>query len=95
MDQHNRITLWEFIKPGWTYHAKGLWYTLPDQRKPSLTLIGSSNFGKVFITFNSNFKYRDIDDINKMYCNLFLIVKHERKKPKILDILFYAIHNRL
>ncbi|GAB1868592.1 CDP-diacylglycerol--glycerol-3-phosphate 3-phosphatidyltransferase [Camponotus japonicus] len=45
MDQHDRITLWEFIKPGWTYHAKGLWYTLPDQRKPSLTLIGSSNFG--------------------------------------------------
>ncbi|XP_050461494.1 CDP-diacylglycerol--glycerol-3-phosphate 3-phosphatidyltransferase, mitochondrial isoform X1 [Cataglyphis hispanica] len=45
MDQQSRITLWEFIKPGWTYHAKGLWYTLPDQRKPSLTLIGSSNFG--------------------------------------------------
>ncbi|XP_070172453.1 CDP-diacylglycerol--glycerol-3-phosphate 3-phosphatidyltransferase, mitochondrial isoform X2 [Polyergus mexicanus] len=45
MDQQSRVTLWEFIKPGWTYHAKGLWYTLPDQRKPSLTLIGSSNFG--------------------------------------------------
>lgn len=45
MDQQNRITLWEFIKPGWTYHAKGLWYTLPDQQKPSLTLIGSPNFG--------------------------------------------------
>ncbi|XP_012534215.1 CDP-diacylglycerol--glycerol-3-phosphate 3-phosphatidyltransferase, mitochondrial [Monomorium pharaonis] len=45
MNQQKRITLWEFIKPGWTYHAKGLWYTLPDQQKPSLTLIGSPNFG--------------------------------------------------
>ncbi|XP_011642115.1 CDP-diacylglycerol--glycerol-3-phosphate 3-phosphatidyltransferase, mitochondrial [Pogonomyrmex barbatus] len=45
MKQQRRITLWEFVKPGWTYHAKGLWYTLPGQQKPSLTLIGSPNFG--------------------------------------------------
>ncbi|XP_077258311.1 phosphatidylglycerophosphate synthase 1 [Temnothorax americanus] len=45
MNQQKRVTLWEFAKPGWTYHAKGLWYTLPDQQKPSLTLIGSPNFG--------------------------------------------------
>jgi len=46
MEQQKRITLWEFIKPGWTFHAKGLWYTLPNQQKPLLTLIGSPNFGK-------------------------------------------------
>ncbi|KOC69434.1 CDP-diacylglycerol--glycerol-3-phosphate 3-phosphatidyltransferase, mitochondrial [Habropoda laboriosa] len=45
LGQQNRVTLWEFIKPGWTYHAKGLWYSLPDQEKPCLTLIGSPNFG--------------------------------------------------
>ncbi|XP_076293454.1 phosphatidylglycerophosphate synthase 1 isoform X2 [Lasioglossum baleicum] len=45
MGQENRIKLWEFIKPGWTYHAKGLWYSLPGQEKPNLTLIGSPNFG--------------------------------------------------
>ncbi|XP_018366936.1 PREDICTED: CDP-diacylglycerol--glycerol-3-phosphate 3-phosphatidyltransferase, mitochondrial [Trachymyrmex cornetzi] len=45
MNQQRRIKLWEFVKSGWTYHAKGLWYTLPDQQKPSLTLIGSPNFG--------------------------------------------------
>lgn len=56
MNQQRRITLWEFVKPGWTYHAKGLWYTLPDQQKPSLTLIGSPNFGKkkVILNFNLN-----------------------------------------
>ncbi|CAK9802029.1 CDP-diacylglycerol--glycerol-3-phosphate 3-phosphatidyltransferase, mitochondrial [Anthophora plagiata] len=45
LGQQNRVTLWEFIKPEWTYHAKGLWYSLPDQEKPCLTLIGSPNFG--------------------------------------------------
>ncbi|XP_025152893.1 CDP-diacylglycerol--glycerol-3-phosphate 3-phosphatidyltransferase, mitochondrial isoform X2 [Harpegnathos saltator] len=45
MDQQRRVTLWEFVKPGWTYHAKGLWYTLPGQQRPSLTLVGSPNFG--------------------------------------------------
>ncbi|KAK0162344.1 hypothetical protein PV327_008689 [Microctonus hyperodae] len=40
-----RISLREYVRPGWTYHAKGLWYTLPNQKQPSLTLIGSSNFG--------------------------------------------------
>ena len=41
---------------GWTYHAKGLWVTLPQQRGlanelteepgPSVTLVGSSNYTK-------------------------------------------------
>lgn len=33
-------------KDGWTYHAKGLWVTLPIEKPggPSVTLIGSSNY---------------------------------------------------
>ncbi|KAI9710794.1 MAG: hypothetical protein M1812_007342 [Candelaria pacifica] len=31
---------------GWTYHAKGLWITLPHEQHPSITLIGSSNYTK-------------------------------------------------
>jgi CDP-diacylglycerol---glycerol-3-phosphate 3-phosphatidyltransferase len=31
---------------GWTYHAKGLWLTLPGESKPSITLVGSSNYTK-------------------------------------------------
>ena len=31
---------------GWTYHAKGLWATLPGEQDPSVTLIGSSNYTK-------------------------------------------------
>lgn len=31
---------------GWTYHAKGIWVTLPGQQGPSITLVGSSNYTK-------------------------------------------------
>lgn len=31
---------------GWTYHAKGLWITLPREDHPSLTFVGSSNYTK-------------------------------------------------
>lgn len=45
-NQSHRINLYEYEKPGWTYHAKGLWYYLPGSFTPDLTLIGSSNFGE-------------------------------------------------
>ncbi|KAH8258271.1 hypothetical protein KR038_009077, partial [Drosophila bunnanda] len=44
--QNHRVNFFEYEKPGWTYHAKGLWYYLPEARLPNLTLIGSSNFGE-------------------------------------------------
>ena len=44
--QTDRVKLYEFEKPNWTYHAKGLWYYLPDSTLPDVTLIGSSNFGE-------------------------------------------------
>lgn len=31
---------------GWTYHAKGLWITLPREEHPSVTFVGSSNYTK-------------------------------------------------
>lgn len=46
LNQNERIKLYEYQQPGWTYHAKGLWYYLPGSYLPDLTLIGSSNFGE-------------------------------------------------
>ncbi|EDK47384.1 CDP-diacylglycerol-glycerol-3-phosphate 3-phosphatidyltransferase [Lodderomyces elongisporus NRRL YB-4239] len=31
---------------GWTYHAKGIWITVPEENDPSITIIGSSNYTK-------------------------------------------------
>lgn len=44
--QDNRIFLKEYLKRGWTYHAKGLWYYPSVGQYPCLTLIGSPNFGE-------------------------------------------------
>ncbi|XP_075148150.1 phosphatidylglycerophosphate synthase 1 [Haematobia irritans] len=44
--QDHRVNFFEYEKQGWTYHAKGLWYYLPQSKLPNLTLIGSSNFGE-------------------------------------------------
>lgn len=46
------ITLKEWRKgtvgqpEGWTYHAKGLWVTMPGDSSPSVSIIGSSNYTK-------------------------------------------------
>lgn len=45
-NQADRIHLFEYEKPEWTYHAKGVWYYLPGQNRPAMTLIGSSNYGE-------------------------------------------------
>jgi CDP-diacylglycerol--glycerol-3-phosphate 3-phosphatidyltransferase len=31
---------------GWSYHAKGIWITLPNEEKPCMSIIGSSNYTK-------------------------------------------------
>ncbi|CAM9196400.1 unnamed protein product, partial [Lampetra fluviatilis] len=38
--------MFEYKRPGWTFHAKGLWVTLPHHDAPSLSLVGSTNFGR-------------------------------------------------
>ncbi|CAB0003141.1 unnamed protein product [Nesidiocoris tenuis] len=44
-NQTGRISMYEYIRAGWTYHAKGLWYYPPQESRPIMTLVGSSNFG--------------------------------------------------
>ncbi|CDS04092.1 hypothetical protein LRAMOSA07047 [Lichtheimia ramosa] len=41
----NEISIEEYGRQGWTYHAKGLWASLQGNDDISLTLIGSPNFG--------------------------------------------------
>ena len=52
VDSRKRIKLLEWqngivnTPNGWSYHAKGLWVTLPDEKEPCLSIIGSSNYTK-------------------------------------------------
>lgn len=43
--EETRVKLMEYYKDKWTFHVKGLWYYLPGEKLPSLSLIGSPNFG--------------------------------------------------
>ncbi|XP_030196436.1 CDP-diacylglycerol--glycerol-3-phosphate 3-phosphatidyltransferase, mitochondrial isoform X1 [Gadus morhua] len=45
LGQQERVHLYEYHRPQWTFHAKGLWFYLGGQDRPCLTLIGSPNFG--------------------------------------------------
>eukprot|EP00039_Didymoeca_costata_P006574 m.91448 g.91448 ORF g.91448 m.91448 type:complete len:464 (-) comp13304_c0_seq4:131-1522(-) len=40
-----RVVLVEYLRAGWTFHAKGLWLYLHGNNYPSVSFIGSSNFG--------------------------------------------------
>lgn len=44
-NRHDRVKINEWNKEGWTYHAKGIWFSPTPESKPTLTLLGSSNFG--------------------------------------------------
>lgn len=48
--QSYRIKLLEYLRNGWTYHAKGLWYYSPNSNYPCMTIIGSPNFGERSVT---------------------------------------------
>ena len=41
-----QIQMFEYTRSQWTYHAKGLWLYEKDQLHPTLTCIGSPNFGQ-------------------------------------------------
>lgn len=44
--QEDRISLMEYERATWTYHAKGLWYVPVNSSLPCMTVIGSSNYGE-------------------------------------------------
>lgn len=44
--QNPNIALWYYSKPGWSFHAKGIWlFPCSSQSNSSVTVIGSTNFG--------------------------------------------------
>ena len=50
-----KMKFYEFHRPGWTFHGKGLWAHLDGKDSPQFfTLIGSPNFGKRSV-------YRDME----------------------------------
>jgi len=44
-NMQDRIKMFEYKRDGWTYHAKGLWYSNSGSALPCLTMVGSPNYG--------------------------------------------------
>ncbi|KAI5949297.1 PGS1 [Candida jiufengensis] len=96
------ITVYEWQKGvvntpgGWTYHAKGLWITVPDEEEPSITVIGSSNYTKrayssdlesnaIIITKDSLLKQKMKEEIDHLMENVKEL-KLTDFQPKKLNI---------
>ncbi|KAI9003151.1 hypothetical protein BC832DRAFT_560085 [Gaertneriomyces semiglobifer] len=90
----------EYKRSGWTFHAKGLWCTPPDDTTPALTVIGSSNFGyrsfyrdveaqSVLITSNADLRSRLANNLDELFSHSNAVeaadlVRAERKQSPII-----------
>ncbi|GAB1598081.1 CDP-diacylglycerol--glycerol-3-phosphate 3-phosphatidyltransferase, mitochondrial-like isoform X2 [Argonauta hians] len=68
--QQKRVQLYEYYRNKWTFHVKGLWYYISKDHLPSLTLIGSSNFGYRSV-------YRDLE------CQLAIITQNDNLRQQL------------
>jgi len=90
-----RINLFEYQKPGWTFHAKGLWFSSNNvwNNLPCLTMIGSPNFGYrsvdkdletqvTILTKNKNLKEQLSLERDKLYEMGSVVTKETFKDPE-------------
>ncbi|XP_059157125.1 CDP-diacylglycerol--glycerol-3-phosphate 3-phosphatidyltransferase, mitochondrial-like [Physella acuta] len=70
--QTQRIHLMEYVREGWTFHGKGLWYYLPSQPLPTLTLVGSPNFGHRSV-------YRDLE------CQVAIVTENKHLQEQLRE----------
>ncbi|KAI8373053.1 uncharacterized protein BYT42DRAFT_621760 [Radiomyces spectabilis] len=91
LGKQDMITIEEYKRPGWTYHAKGLWVCFPSNEYPSLTMIGSPNFGHrsserdletqaVVITQNEKLQQALHKEVNGLHEHSDLVTKDTFKK---------------
>lgn len=69
-NMQHRIHLYEYYRHQWTYHVKGLWYYLPNQNLPFLSMMGSSNFGHRSV-------HRDIE------CQIALVTQNKQLQTQL------------
>ncbi|RIB15407.1 hypothetical protein C2G38_2018086 [Gigaspora rosea] len=97
------IKIEEYKRQNWTFHAKGLWCYLNEQQWPSLTIIGSSNYGHrsterdleaqvILITTNDSLKKAMHDELNHLRENTIVVTNEtfaqvNRKVPYLFRII--------
>ncbi|KAM9946225.1 hypothetical protein ACTFIT_004527 [Dictyostelium discoideum] len=108
-DNGDRISVQEYIRDKWTYHAKGLWIQVKNQQHPSITLIGSPNFGSrsvekdleaqiILITQNKQLQQKMENEKNYLWTdtqNANLELFEKRKVSLMVRFLVYIFGNYL
>ncbi|KAJ8037705.1 CDP-diacylglycerol--glycerol-3-phosphate 3-phosphatidyltransferase, mitochondrial [Holothuria leucospilota] len=105
----DKMRMHEYYRDGWTFHAKGLWYYLPGQMLPSLTLIGSPNFGHrsvsrdlesqlAVVTTNENLQRQLHKEQEMLYSRAKTVddetyQKPDRKVPLWVKVVTVVAHN--
>ncbi|XP_076366375.1 phosphatidylglycerophosphate synthase 1 isoform X3 [Tachypleus tridentatus] len=90
--QERRIRLHEYEQENWTFHVKGLWVYYPGESLPSVTLIGSPNFGYrsvyrdleaqvAIITRNENLRKQLHKEQQNLYQYTSLVDQQTFEKP--------------
>lgn len=103
LGHQDRVHIKEYIQDGWTYHGKGLWMTLPGQQNPSLTLIGSPNFGSrsldrdletqlAVVTSNPDLQRRLAEERERLYSKGALVTKSVfMQEDRLVPLWVYCI----
>jgi len=107
----DRIKVQEYIRDKWTYHGKGLWITGQNQEDPSITLIGSPNFGSrsvekdleaqiILLTQNKSLQQKMKNEKEYLWketqdANLEIFEKPDRKVSIWVKLLVYFFGNYL
>ncbi|CAJ0635933.1 5499_t:CDS:2 [Entrophospora sp. SA101] len=110
-NKNNLIKMYEYKRENWTFHAKGLWYYFNNNKYPSLTLIGSSNYGyrsikrdlelqNILITSNKNLQnllHKELKNINKFTQQVTneTFKSKDRKIPLLVKIATKSIKTML
>ena len=45
VSSREKVQMYEYQRPGWTFHCKGLWVYETEKDLPYATMVGSPNFG--------------------------------------------------
>jgi CDP-diacylglycerol---glycerol-3-phosphate 3-phosphatidyltransferase len=48
MKNKKEFSLYEFYRNAWSFHSKGFWFYEKERDVPNMTVIGSSNYSKIF-----------------------------------------------
>ncbi|KAK6626002.1 hypothetical protein RUM43_006306 [Polyplax serrata] len=69
--QTNRIKIFEYKRPNWTYHAKGLWVNTEEIELPFITMVGSPNFGERSVNHDLECQFLLATADEKLQCDLY------------------------